>query len=166
MVDSLKDGTILYHGSYCAVEIPVLEKCSNYKDFGRGFYLTTDKRQAESFARISLRKAKENGLVSETQQFGFVNAFRFDFYADLKIKVYPDADVEWLHCIVAHRRKSAFRNILEENLKYDIIGGKIANDATNLTLVAYMSGAYGVMGSSGADEKINFVLEQTSLCGV
>lgn len=70
----------------------------------------------------------------------------------IKIKVYPDADVEWLHCIVAHRRKSAFRNILEENLKYDIIGGKIANDATNLTLVAYMSGAYGVMGSSGADE--------------
>ena len=36
--------------------------------------------------------------------------------------------------------------------KYDLITGKIANDATNTTLTAYISGAYGQMGTSDADE--------------
>ena len=37
----LHSGIILYHGSYVAVEKPELERCYPYKDFGRGFYLTT-----------------------------------------------------------------------------------------------------------------------------
>ena len=44
----LEAGTILYHGSYCVVENPDLEKCAKYKDFGRGFYLTSSKEQAKS----------------------------------------------------------------------------------------------------------------------
>ena len=43
---NLEDGMILYHGSYCVVKNPDLEKCAMYKDFGRGFYLTTSKEQA------------------------------------------------------------------------------------------------------------------------
>ena len=34
---------------------------------------------------------------------------------------------------------------------YDIIGGKIANDATNATIVAYMSGTFGKIGTEDAD---------------
>ncbi len=49
----LEDGIILYHGSYCVVEKPDLEKCALYKDFGRGFYLTTSKEQADKMC-ISL----------------------------------------------------------------------------------------------------------------
>lgn len=43
----LEDGIVLYHGSYCIVENPDLSKCAIYKDFGRGFYLTTSKEQAD-----------------------------------------------------------------------------------------------------------------------
>ena len=39
----LADGMILYHGSYCKVAKPELEKCAKRKDFGRGFYLTSSK---------------------------------------------------------------------------------------------------------------------------
>ncbi len=35
---------------------------------------------------------------------------------------------------------------------YDVIAGKIADDATNRTLVAYISGTFGDMGSERADE--------------
>ena len=42
----LKDGFILYHGSYCEVKAPDLAKCAKRKDFGQGFYLTTSKEQA------------------------------------------------------------------------------------------------------------------------
>lgn len=43
----LSDGMILYHGSYCEVKIPDLAKCSAFKDFGKGFYLTSSKEQAD-----------------------------------------------------------------------------------------------------------------------
>ncbi len=45
----LKDGFMLYHGSYCEVRKPNLNKCAKKKDFGQGFYLTSSKDQAESF---------------------------------------------------------------------------------------------------------------------
>ena len=32
----LKDGLILYHGSYCEVKEPDLGKCAKRKDFGQG----------------------------------------------------------------------------------------------------------------------------------
>ena len=31
----LKDGFVLYHGSYCEVKAPDLGKCAKRKDFGR-----------------------------------------------------------------------------------------------------------------------------------
>ncbi len=38
----LEDGIKLYHGSYTVVDKPELSKCMPGKDFGLGFYLTTD----------------------------------------------------------------------------------------------------------------------------
>lgn len=33
----IKDGLILYHGSYCEVKVPDLKKCAKRKDFGQVF---------------------------------------------------------------------------------------------------------------------------------
>lgn len=51
------DGLILYHGSYCEVKKPLLERCARRKDFGQGFYLTTSKDQAIRFLKTSIAKA-------------------------------------------------------------------------------------------------------------
>ena len=59
----LKDGFVLYHGSYCEVKEPDLAKCAKRKDFGQGFYLTTSKEQAESFLRTSIAKAIATGTI-------------------------------------------------------------------------------------------------------
>ncbi|WP_407399285.1 DUF3990 domain-containing protein [Anaerovibrio sp.] len=40
---SIFDGMRLYHGSYCIVEKPQLERCAKQKDFGQGFYLTSSR---------------------------------------------------------------------------------------------------------------------------
>ena len=40
-MQNLDDGMLLYHGSYCEVVSPDLQKCAPYKDFGKGFYVTT-----------------------------------------------------------------------------------------------------------------------------
>ena len=68
------------------------------------------------------------------------------------MKIFPEADADWLHCVVGHRRKYSFEDVVQNCLKYDVIGGKIANDATNLTIVAYMLGSYGAIGSKQADD--------------
>ena len=143
---------ILYHGSYCEVVTPDIGKCSPFKDFGRGFYLTTERSQAEQFAKLSLRKALENGVVPASQNFGVVSVFKFHVSDQTEVMIYPEADEEWLHCVVAHRKQRIFEKIRNESAKYDIIGGKIANDATNATILTYMSGAFGEVGSKEADE--------------
>lgn len=40
----------LYHGSNMMIENIDLSKCKSYKDFGRGFYLTEIKEQAEKMS--------------------------------------------------------------------------------------------------------------------
>ena len=100
----LKDGFVLYHGSYCEVKEPDIAKCTKRKDFGQGFYLTTSKEQAESFLRTSIVKAIATGTIER------------------------------------------------EMAKYDIIAGKIADDATNATLTAYLAGAFGTAGDQEADD--------------
>ena len=50
-----------------------------------------------------------------------------------------------------HRRRSLFSDELGRWAKYDVIGGKIANDNTNQVITAYINGLYGIVGSEIAD---------------
>lgn len=147
----LEEGMILYHGSYCIVENPDLQKCAKYKDFGQGFYLTTSKEQAKSFAKITATKAKARGLISAKEQFGYVSFFRVNDIHDLRIFGFETADKEWLHCIVAHRGNECFLEKQDEMKLFDVVSGKIANDDTNRTIAAYMDNLYGLMGKESVD---------------
>lgn len=147
----LEEGMILYHGSYCVVENPDLQKCAKFKDFGHGFYLTTSKEHAKSFAKITAAKAKARGLISVNEQFGYVSFFKVNDIQELKSFGFETADKEWLHCIVAHRKSDVFLDMINRMKDFDVISGKIANDNTNATILAYMSNFYGEMGSESAD---------------
>ena len=50
---------ILYHGSNVIVDKPVLIPQNRYIDFGFGFYTTTNKTQAISFAEKVYLRRKE-----------------------------------------------------------------------------------------------------------
>lgn len=151
MLEPLKDGIVLYHGSYCEVVSPDLQKCARFKDFGQGFYLTTDHNQALSFAKISTQRMIESRTIPKDRNYGIVSAFIYEDNDPCSMKFFETADVEWLHCIVAHRKMGAFANIAEQYKSFDIIGGKVANDATNSTIVNYMARAFGPVGSASAD---------------
>ena len=146
----LLEKMLLYHGSYCEVSSPDLSKCAKYKDFGQGFYLTSSEEQARNFAKISVRKAIDNGLIVQ-QDFGFVSVFTCSDPSCLHIKDYPIANVDWVHCIVGHRRSRTFSDLVEQLIGYDVISGKIANDNTNATIAAYMRGVFGEVGTEIAD---------------
>lgn len=151
-MQKLVDGLILYHGSYCEVRNPQLEKCAKRKDFGKGFYPTTSREQAISFFKTALVKAENGGIIKSGQEYGVISRFEVHLKYDLNSYVFQNADAEWLHCIAAHRKKNSFLEVKQEMEGYDVIAGKIADDATNRTLVAYISGTFGDMGSERADE--------------
>ena len=90
---------------------------------------TTSKDQAIRFLKTSIAKAFANGSIKENQD-----------------------NVEWLHCVAAHRKRLLFLDVEDTMAKYDIIAGKIADDATNATLAAYLVGAFGIAGSKEADD--------------
>ena len=102
----LKDGMLLYHGSYACVENIELGQCAAGKDFGKGFYLTSDPNQAKSFIRSSIIKAHNSGQIPLFQNFGYVSSFRFYYQSeDIPIHEFEDADKEWLWFISQNRRK-------------------------------------------------------------
>ena len=144
----------LYHGSYCEVAAPDLSRCSRYKDFGQGFYLTTSKEQAMRFSLTSLKKAAAKGVVSEKQKYGVVSVFSSctDKLSRLDVCRFKKADEEWLGCVTGHRKGSIYADDVKQYEKFDIITGKVANDATNATITAYMAGLYGDVGSERAKE--------------
>lgn len=148
----LKNGLILYHGSYCEVRQPDLYKCAKRKDFGQGFYLTTSKKQAESFLKTSIVKALATGMINENQKYGYISIYELKLSPQLNTHVFEKADINWLHCIAAHRKKKFFMDVEQKMKKYDVVVGKIADDATNATLTAYLAGAFGTVGEKEADD--------------
>ncbi|WP_080797535.1 DUF3990 domain-containing protein [Arabiibacter massiliensis] len=145
---SLSDGMTLYHGSYAPVEDIDLKKCSTGKDFGKGFYLTSDEDQARRFIRTSLLKAQSLGQVDAGQRSGYVSAFRFRTPAtSLSVFEFPTADEHWLRFVSLNRRSALavkLRDKVDPGLTCaDVIIGKVANDTTNPVITTYLNGLYG-----------------------
>lgn len=148
----LVNNMMLYHGSYCEVQAPDLRQCAKNKDFGQGFYLTTSKKQAENFAKISTKKAIYNGIADTRQLYGIVSVFKVQAVEKLCTKIYFDADADWLHCVVGHRKKKSFPELVQALKDFDVIAGKIANDNTNVTIATYIAGVFGKTGTKAADD--------------
>lgn len=149
----LKDGQSLYHGSYIAVPKVELSRCNKGLDFGRGFYVTTSKQQAVSFVSSSVkRNIREKKIPGDFDvNEGQVSIYAFHTCPELKIKLFFNADVEWLHFVASNRNHRLFPEIQAEFQEYDIIGGKIADDDTAVTLNSYVTGLYGTPGDKEVD---------------
>ena len=157
----LHDDIELYHGSYTVVENLDISKCAAGKDFGKGFYVTTNPKQAEKFVKSSVGKALKNGAINSAVTNGYVSIYKYHKVKGVMMYEFTDADKEWLHCVAAHRKSGILLDELDKWDKYDIIVGKIANDNTNQVITAYINGTYGPIGSDVADNTaINLLLPQ------
>lgn len=147
-----ESGRTVYHGSYAVVDKPDLQKCESGKDFGKGFYITTDENQAKRFVKSSIGKALKNGINVDDSSKGYVSKYEVLKVENLEIFEFKTADREWLHCVAAHRMSKLFSDEITKWEKYDVIVGKIANDTTNQVITAYINGIYGTPGSESADQ--------------
>ena len=149
-MQALSEGLRLYHGSYAPVEIIDLSKRSPGKDFGRGFCLTSSHAQALAFIPLSIKK-RFAATNPNTKPEGYVSAFSVKSSDGLKVLAFDGPDAHWLHFVAANRRRGLFADLLSSTAQFDVVIGKIANDQTARTLQLYVSGAFGVPGTSEAD---------------
>ena len=148
------EGISLYHGSYAGIDEIELDKCDDGKDFGKGFYLTPSKKPAVAFIRTSLAKAKTKHLIPADRDYGFVTEFEYQPVKGVKSYEFPSVGRDWLYYISINRRKALsedLRPLLSQNFDcYDILTGKIADDATNTTLNAFLTGTFGPASDEAA----------------
>lgn len=149
---ALKDGMLLYHGSFAEVSKIDLGKCRPGKDFGAGFYVTSSYEQAKRFVPLSVKKHMEALGEKDMQIKGYISVYKLCLDEQADFYIFQDADRQWLHYVAANRRSNLFEEMLHDFENYDIIGGKVANDRTARTLQIYISGGYGTPGTQLADD--------------
>ena len=119
----------LYHGSFVSIERPEASKGRSHLDFGRGFYLTSLRRQAERWARLVTERRTRDGVP-------VLNVYEFDDEAARSFRWlrFGAYDLEWLAYVVACR---AGKTVWKQ---YDIVEGGVANDNVIDTVEDFTTG--------------------------
>ena len=127
---------ILFHGSHLEIPHIDLGYCNPYKDFGRGFYLTSLKEQAHEWA-VKVAKRKSNVVP-------ILNIYEFhENVSDLNSLVFHAPDSEWAQFIINNRNRDFkdFQNRLSNHdNKYDLVHGFVANDDISVILETFLLG--------------------------
>lgn len=115
---------ILYHGSNVQIERIELEKSKPFKDFGRGFYLSPDRQQAE---KMAIFRSKVLGNAPIVTEFSFDERKLYD--GTLRFLSFDSYTEEWAKFVLKNREESDF---FQDD--YDVIYGPIANDRIGLQI--------------------------------
>ena len=114
----------IYHASNTEVPFPDTLHSRDFLDFGKGFYVTTIREQAERYAQRFLRRG----------QAAWLNIYELsEDHSDWNVKYFDSYDSQWLDYVAACR-------IGKPVEKYDLIIGGIANDRVIITIDRYFAG--------------------------
>lgn len=130
----------LYHGSTEVFDIIDPSKGKGYKDFGKGFYATAVKSHADSIAKrnkkIKMKKQEKIAGRNKGYKKQVFTAYRYNLIYNeesegLKIKIFKDANIEWVKFILKNRKnKDTMHN-------YDIVIGPTADEETTTIINDY-----------------------------
>lgn len=122
---------ILYHGSNIAIETIDLSKSKPNKDFGKAFYISEQRQQAEEMASFTVDRFGGEPIVT---------AFEFDerllMDNQLRIKTFDNYSKEWAEFIFANRDTDSETNLHN----YDIVYGPIADDKVGRQMFNFREG--------------------------
>lgn len=121
--------TTLFHGSYAIVSQPQVAHGRRNLDFGRGFYLTSLRPQAERWAQLVTERKMRNGIPQ-------LNVYHFDdtLANQFRWLRFDEYNLQWLDYVVACRAGEDFWQ------QYDIVEGGVANDNVIDTVEDYTMG--------------------------
>jgi hypothetical protein len=142
----------VYHGSYAQIDVIDLKKCEIGKDFGRGFYVTKIREQAEFWA-------KRKGLLRKTN--GCVTAFEFNEnafkYFHLNVLQFDSYHEGWLDFVAMNRNPKA----QQPTHDYDIVEGPVADDKITTRINDYLAGK---MSKQHFLEELKFSKKTHQIC--
>ena len=121
---------IIYHGSNVVVEKPRLIAQNRYLDFGYGFYTTTNKAQAISFAE-KVYKRKNEG----TKQVSIYEVDEEKLFCECSVLRFDSPNETWLDFVSKNRSGNY------DGANYDVVYGPVANDDVYTTFTLYQAGA-------------------------
>lgn len=118
---------IVYHGTTMEIKEPNVSFSKNYLDFGKGFYVTTYKEQAERWAlRKALRLNKE----------AIVNIYELNEDNNAKILNFETENEAWIDFVCDCRRGG------KEYENFGIIKGGVADDNVFKAIDMYEKGIW------------------------
>ena len=109
----------VYHGSDVRIEKVDLSKSKDFRDFGKGFYVTTIREHAHKWATRIAEDSDTEPVVTEFE-YHERNVERIG----LKIKRFSHVSEEWVKFVIMNREEDTE---LQKH-DYDIVEGPIAND--------------------------------------
>ena len=122
----------LFHGTNIDFDAIDLSKSHHFKDFGRGFYLTDIKHQAEELAS---KRFLLGGGTPIVQVYDFDESILSNsLYNILR---FEKASVEWAEFVFKNRSRS--QHYVHN---YDIVTGPIADDGVAYLLDRYEEGSF------------------------
>lgn len=114
----------VYHTSTIEIITPDIIHSRDGLDFGKGFYCTVLREQAEAYGlRFSLR-----GIPAILNEYDLDSA-----YIEANVRQFVSYDEEWLDFIMANRQNQPVTD-------YEIIEGGVADDKIFRTIDLYLSG--------------------------
>ena len=113
---------ILYHGSNTYIEEIDLSKSKPNKDFGKGFYLSDDKTQAQQMAKFKALTLGGEPIVTTFEVDDNILS-----NTNLKVKCFSEYSQDWADFVFANREGNRCDT-------YDIVYGPIANDKIGLQM--------------------------------
>lgn len=113
---------ILYHGSNIYIEEIDLSKSKPNKDFGKGFYLSDNKTQAEQMAKFKALTLGGEPIVTTFEVDDNILS-----NTNLKVKCFSEYSQDWADFVFANREGN-------KTDTYDIVYGPIANDKIGLQM--------------------------------
>ena len=128
-MQSLEQKLTLYHGSSVVVENPMIMQSPRTLDFGEGFYTTTNKQQAQIFARKVFDRRKTGTATVSIYEINFEAAVQ-----ELRVLRFSSPDKNWLDYVMQNR------NGAYDGQVYDIVFGPVANDDVYVTIGAFEAG--------------------------
>lgn len=118
---------IVYHGGTEIIEHPDIKFSKSYLDFGRGFYVTTYKEQAEKWAKRRSMRNRKNAIVNVYELSENFDEYNYINFND---------DGKWLNFVCNCRRgKEVYK-------QYDCISGSVADDDVFKSIDMYFKGLW------------------------
>lgn len=136
---------ILYHASPFIIEQPDIMHSREHLDFGKGFYLTTLRVQAEKYAMRFIRRGQK----------AYINEYRLDDdLSGYQTKIFERYDEAWLEYVGKCRKGTI-------HCEYDVVSGGIADDKVFNTIDLYLAGE---MNKEEALKRLSYERPNHQIC--